>query len=220
MRAPTVADVMASPVVTVETTTPFKQVATLLAEQGISAVAVVDGVGRPVGVVSELDLVHKESERESWEPSLFSTKDRWRRWNRSQGVTAQDIMTAPMVTVPQDEPVATAARRLTDVKLRRLFVVDEAGRLVGVFARRDVVRMVLRPDEEIRARIEHEVLEQAVWADALANVTVRDGVVTLSGIVDNRSEADRAGELARSTPGVVDVRNHLRYAFDDVVAQS
>ncbi|MEV6493153.1 BON domain-containing protein [Actinoplanes sp. NPDC051633] len=46
-------------------------------------------------------------------------------------------------------------------------------------------------------------------------VSVEDGVVTLTGSMERWSTSDFAGRLARQTPGTVSVKNHLSYGFDD-----
>lgn len=217
MRGPTVADVMKRPVVTVDAQTPFKDIVGLLAEHRISAVAVVDEGRHPLGVVSEADLLAKEDQRgAAHPPSVFTELRRWRRWNKARGATAREVMTRHVRTIHREEPLAVAARRLAEGRLRRLFVIDSSGTLVGVLARRDVLGVFLRPDEEIKRAVQREVLRRAMWVDpATVTVRVRDGVVTLTGLLERRSEADIAAELTASLPGVVDVRNELRAALED-----
>ncbi|WP_216214829.1 CBS domain-containing protein [Amycolatopsis aidingensis] len=220
MRGPTVAEVMTSPAVTVEPTTPFKEIATILAEHRISAVAVVDGQLRPVGVVSEADLLIKEEQRGQAEPSPLTQWRRRHRWNRARGKTAGEIMTPRVATIGLDERLGAAARRLVEQKLRRLFVVDDSGRVAGVLARRDVLSVFRRPDEELGETVEQEVFRRSLWADpATFAVRVRDGMVHLTGQLERRSEVDMATSLTASIPGVVDVRNDLQYDFDDITAR-
>lgn len=217
MRGSTVADVMRRPVVTVDAETPFKDIVGVLAEHRISAVAVVDSRQHPLGVVSEADLLAKEDQRGAARvPSLLTQLRRWRRWNKAQGTTARQVMTRHVRTIHRDETLAAGARALAEGKLRRLFVTDDSGALVGVLARRDVLGVFLRPDEEIKRAVESEVLRRAMWVDpAAVSVTVHDGVVRLSGLLERRSDADIATELTAGLPGVVDVRDELRVALDD-----
>ncbi|MEU5266757.1 CBS domain-containing protein [Amycolatopsis sp. NPDC021455] len=216
MRGPQVSDLMTWPVVTAGPGTTFKELVSLLAEHGIAAIPVLDDHRRPMGVVDEADLLarHRRDGRRA-EP-LFGKR---RVWTKAQGLTARELMTRRVPTVAKDEPVAGAARRMVEAKLRRLYVVDGSGRLIGVLARRDVLRAFLRPDEEIKELVERDVLQRSIWADP-STVTVRvdDGVVTLSGVIDRRSEVERAEWLTESVPGVVAVRNRLKYAQDDGAA--
>ncbi|WAL63289.1 CBS domain-containing protein [Amycolatopsis cynarae] len=218
-----VADLMTHPVVTVSPMTPFKHLVAVLAEYRIGSVPVIDSYGRPIGVVSETDLLAKEEQRGVLKPpSLLASGRRWRHWDKARGTTADDVMTREVQTIRRDESVSAAARRLVDDDVRRLYVVDGSGRLVGVLARRDVLHVFLRDDDELRAEI-----ERAVWRcvgdepdqePARVNVRVVDGEVTLTGKVRRRSQARRAAEVVEAIPGVVAVYNEFRFAEDDVVA--
>ena len=228
MRGPIVADLMTHPVVTVSPPTPFKHLVAVLAEYRIGSVPVLDAHNRPVGVVSETDLLAKEDQRGALkQPSLWASARRWRHWGRARGTTAEDVMTRRVATVGREESVTVAARKLIEAKLRRLYVVDGSGRLVGVLAKRDVLHVFLRSDEELKEEIEREVIRRCLWAIPAADevgagndtvvVRVRDGEVTLTGSVERRSEAGRATDLVERIPGVVAVYNELRFALDDVV---
>ncbi|QFZ19675.1 CBS domain-containing protein [Saccharothrix syringae] len=218
MREPTVASLMTREVVSAGPTTPFKDIAATLIGREFAAVPVVDDDGHPIGVVSEDDLLPEEEYRGGIEaaPSSFAGHEAKRRWHRAHGTTAADVMTAPVVTVGPDEPVSAAAHRLAEAGVRGLFVVDAGGRLVGVLSRRDLLRVLLRPDDELRDEITREVLGRALWLEpAAVEVGVTDGVVTLRGHVERRSEADIAVRLTRAVPGVVDVVDQLTHSWDD-----
>jgi len=217
----TVADVMTSDVVSVGQQTPFKDVVTSLRDHGISAVPVLDATGRPVGVVSEADLLVKERYREhSRAFGAVPLRGRSRLIRRATATTAGEVMTARVKTVGPGVPLSMAVRRLLTENLRRLFVVDEHGRLVGVLARRDVLlRVFSRSDEELAGTVRHDVLRFALWAAPdEVSVRVSDGEVTLEGELDRRSEVERAGLLTAQIPGVVAVHNRLTYSVDDVSA--
>lgn len=223
MRGPTVESVMTTDVVTVSPDTPFKDVVSLLTERGISAVPVVDADGVPVGVVSEADLLAKEEYAGGTEPvRLFAGSDRKHRWRKASGLTAAQVMTTPVVTVPADAAVSVAAHRLAEAHVRRLFVVGPDGRLLGVASRRDMLRLFLRTDEQIRHDVAQEVLARALWADPNSiRIEVSDGVVTLTGQFERRSEAQIAVRLTATRPGVIGVVDELTYEWDDVtVARS
>lgn len=207
---------MTHPVVSVVKTMPFKNLVALLARHRIGAVPVVDEQDRPIGVVSETDLLAKEAQRGDRMPSAFARARRWRWWGKSRAVTAETVMTRRVAVIGQDEPVPVAAHRLVHEDLRRLYVVDGAGVLVGVLARRDVLRVFLRPDDEIARTVEQEVLARCGWAEAgQARAEVADGVVTLTGSAGRRSEADRVARLTEAIPGVVAVVNQVRFTVDD-----
>ncbi|MFO7191442.1 MULTISPECIES: CBS domain-containing protein [Thermocrispum] len=212
----TVADVMTTDVVTVPPTAPFKEVARVLVSRGISAVPVVDEESRLLGVVSEADLLVKESGSTGWKrPAMIAGAKRWRKWAKARATTAAEAMTPAVKSIEPTASLSEAARRLTEERLRRLFVVED-GKLVGVIARRDAVRAFLADDEDLRETIRTEVLRDGLWLDPdTIEVSVRDGVVTLRGTVERRSEVALAESMTARTPGVVDVRNELTYRIDD-----
>jgi CBS domain-containing protein len=219
MREPTVASVMTSPVITANPEMPFKDVVNLLTSKGISAVPVVDEHGRPLGVVSEADALAKQEFHGGTNPlPLLSGPRKRTRWHKAAGVTAVELMTAPVVTIEPDEPVAVAARRLAEKRLRRLFVVDPDGKVIGVVARHDILGMFLRTDEAIKDDIEELVLRKGMWViPGTVTVEVANGVATLEGGLEHRSAVDTVGHLTQAVTGVVGVHNNLTYVVDDTV---
>jgi CBS domain-containing protein len=217
MKYPTVESVMTAPAITTSPGTPFKHLVTTLTDYGISALPVVEA-GRLVGVVSEADLMRKEELRNELDraPLIQLGKHRVHR-RKARAGTAAELMTSPVVTITRQATVVQAANLLTQANVRRLFVVDDDGRLAGVLARRDVLRLFLRQDEEIRELVERDVLRRVLWADlTTVRVEVTDGVVTLTGRLDRRSEVLRATRVTRALPGVVEVVNTLTYDLDDI----
>lgn len=216
MREPTVASVMTTDVITTEPGTTFKDLAALLAGNGISAVPVVADDGTLLGVVSEADLIDKsEFGRDATGPGPLAGRRRRERWLRSRGEIAYTVMTHSVVTIGPDEPVSVAAARMAGANVRRLFVVDAADRLVGVLARRDLLEVFLRADQDILSDVEREVLPRVSWAERRCSAEVVNGVVTLLGSVASRAERELAGRLAAGVPGVVAVHNALDYGLDD-----
>ena len=221
MREPTVASLMTREVVTAEPATPFKDLVARLTEGAFSALPVVDADGRPVGVVSEADLIPKEEYRGGTEdaPSLFAGRDTRHRWQQAHGTTAADVMTSPVITAGPDEAASAAAHRLAVEGVRRLFVVDADGRLAGVLSRRDLLRVFLRTDDQIERQVATQVLQRTLWLEPTAvDVAVADGVVTLTGHLERRSEVEIAVRLTRALPGVVAVVGELTHSWDDTDA--
>ncbi|SDM35627.1 CBS domain-containing protein [Allokutzneria albata] len=215
MRKPTVRSVMTTDVITTTPRTPFAHAVGLMVKHGVSALPVVDASGVLVGVVSEADLLDKEACRRGPRTAL----DGWLRRRARQRARARTVggaMTAWPETIDADLDVSTAADRLARSGHRRLFVVDDRGRLIGVLARRDLLRPFLRTDAELAAELEREIFERTLWADmSTVRVLVRDGVVTLAGRVDGRAGAELAVDLAKAMPGVVDVQDELEYDSDE-----
>ena len=129
----TVGDVMHPGVVAAHEEAAFKQIADALVRNGVSAVPVIDDDRKVVGVVSESDLLARTSDEAH--PDL-------------DDVTARELMTTPPVVTRRDVPVAEAAHLATQAGVRRLPVVDSDGVLVGIVTRADLLKGLLRSDEE------------------------------------------------------------------------
>ena len=131
-----VRDVMTTGVVTVEPWTPFTEIVGRLAEHRISAAPVVDAEGNVLGVVTEADLLLKQ-EHPDFEFNLPLAWSKHRRLEREKAaaVVAGKLMTTPAVTVSPTATVTEAARRMHTAGIKRLPVVNDAGRLVGIPSR-------------------------------------------------------------------------------------
>jgi CBS domain-containing protein len=197
-----VQDVMTIEVVVAHPTTPIKQVADLLAGHGLSALPVIDGQGRVLGVVSETDLFG-DSQRPAGGPVA---------------TTAGEVMTSPAVTVSPHATLTEAARRMQADGLKRLPVVAGSGRLIGIVSRADLLRPLVRPDEHISRDVE-ELLERKLLVAAGVEVEVRDGIVTLTGQLERRSLISILVGLADGIEGVVRVEDWLTFAYDDTGVQ-
>jgi CBS domain-containing protein len=217
MREPTVASLMTREVITADVGCSFKELVRLLEDNEISAVPVLDG-GHPVGVVSEADLMPKEEFRGGTgdAPGVFAGRATKHRWEQASGVTARDVMTSPVKAVSPDLAASSAARELAATGVRRLFVVDSDGALVGVLSRRDLLKLFVREDDELRTTIRDEIFGRMLWVDPDSlHVAVTDGVVTVQGKLERQSEVEIAEHLVRALPGVVDVHNQLRAGWND-----
>ena len=161
----TVKDVMTTSVVAVRKDASFKEMAAMLRARRISAFPVVDDAGRVIGVVSEGDMLVKEAVQADGS-SLLAALRHLREDDKATGITAGDLMTAPAVTIGPDAPVEEAARLMYDRRVKRLPVVNVAGRLVGIISRVDVLAVFSRPDDDIRDEIVHQALPAIALAEA------------------------------------------------------
>jgi CBS-domain-containing membrane protein len=201
-----VADVMTTAVATVEGTAAFKDVVRIMQERKVSAVPVVDGGRRVVGVVSEADLLPKEEFRDS-DPDRYTQLRRLSDLAKAGSVTAAELMTSPALTTTADATLAQAAREMARARVKRLPVVDDGGRLLGIVSRADLLKVFLRTDEEIAEEVRREVVAYLFPAPASAvRVEVGEGIVTLGGRVHDTSLVPVAARLVRAVEGVVDVR--------------
>ncbi|MFD8259784.1 CBS domain-containing protein [Streptomyces griseoluteus] len=199
---------MTAPAVAVGRDARFKEIVRVMNERRVSALPVVSGEGRVVGVVSEADLLPKEELR-GRELTRFERIQRRSRLTKAEGVTAEDVMSTPAVTVRPDDTLAQAARRMAVHHVKRLPVVDE-DRLRGVVSRGDLLKVFLRPDEDIEEEVRRTVVSYLFPLHAHAiHVSVRDGIVTLRGLVHDTSLIWVAERLVQGLEGVVGVESQL-----------
>ncbi|QYX75251.1 CBS domain-containing protein [Streptomyces akebiae] len=201
----TVSDVMTHTVVAVGRDAPFKEIVQLFDQWKVSALPVLEGEGRVVGVVSEADLLHKEEFRDADDTSGdFAAR------LKAGAVTAGELMNAPAVSVHPDATLAEAARIMARRKVKRLPVVDALGMLQGVVSRGDLLKVFLRPDEEIAQEVRGSVLTSLPSTEAIT-VTVAEGVVTLGGSLPERGLVPVLARSVRAVEGVVDIRLDLSH---------
>jgi CBS domain-containing protein len=215
----TVKDVMSTLPVWVSETTPFREIATRLRECRVSAFPVLDKHGTVTGVVSEADLLVKEAVLA--EPGgirgLLSGLVHRAAGAKARGITAADLMTSPAVTIGPDDTVERAAKLMYDHKVKRLPVVDQAGRLAGIISRTDIMAVFDRADAEICEEIMTQVIA-ARSEPSWYSVSVKDGLVTLEGNPETVAIGHDLVRRARRVQGVVAVRDRLVYPAPRVVS--
>ncbi|MFF9060971.1 CBS domain-containing protein [Streptomyces sp. NPDC014882] len=204
-----VSDVMTPTVVAVGRDAPFKEIVRTMEQWKVSALPVLEGEDRVVGVVSEADLLPKEEFRdedrgpagEGRPPSGVA---------KAGAATAAELMSAPAITVHGDVTLAQAARIMAVRHVKRLPVVDRLGMLQGIVSRADLLKVFLRADEDIEEEVRRTVVSYLFPGFSHAvHVDVRDGVVTLRGRIRDTSLVPVAVRLVRAVEGVVDVEPHL-----------
>ena len=152
-----VSDVMTQTVVAVGRDAPFKEIVRTMEQRKVSAMPVLQGGGRVIGVVSEADLLPKEEFRDS-DPSLSEQRRRLSDVTKAGAATAEELMSTPAITVHPDATLAQAARIMAVRHVKRLPVVDDIDMLQGVVSRADLLKVFPRSDEDI----EEEVRARAV----------------------------------------------------------
>ncbi|MFH8624487.1 CBS domain-containing protein [Streptomyces vietnamensis] len=208
-----VGEVMTGEVVQAHPDTSFEELTRLLTSHGISGLPVVDHDDKVIGMVSRTDLTRQRTARgrpeDAPDPILRRVKRTAQdRPASSRAPTAGELMTSPAVTVHPEQRVVEAARIMERRHIDRLPVVDEEDRLVGIATRRDLLRVFLRTDEEIRADVAEAVSVRvpAHGADQL-RIHVRDGVVTLAGRPQPDADTSALIRAAWRVDGVVGVVN-------------
>ena len=217
-----VQDVMTSEVLAITPSTPFKEMVSLLTAYRISALPVVDPDRRVLGLVSEADLLapppQPQSQRDPGVDADAGGDQRSplapSRHNadhvKAAGQVAADFMHCPALTIIATASLNQAARLLQTRNLKRLIVVGEAGELVGIVTRSDLLKVFLRADDDIRREIIQDVIVKTLFLDPdRFTVTVCDGVVTLEGTVERRGLVPLLVRLVAAVDGVVEVDEHL-----------
>ncbi len=142
-----VRDVMSSPVITVEEEATANHVAKLMDKHGLGCIIVTNKEGKPIGIITERDLVTRVLAKNLKPDSL----------------KAKDVMTSPLITIEPSETISEAARKMSRLNIRRLGVVYK-GQLIGLVSSKDILGVMPELIETIqeKALIEGENMAQAI----------------------------------------------------------
>lgn len=216
-------ELMSRAVIFAQPDMPVAALAEMIAARGISAVPVLEEGGKPVGIVTEGDLIRRLADEAPgplrWFFSLFgNSQSLVQRYVKAHGATAKDVMTRTLVTVREDASAEDVARAMEKHHVRRVLVLSE-GKLTGIVSRADLLRALLRPAQAtVGARddraIMHGVLDAMraqPWADTYwVFPGVRDGVVTLHGFARSPDMRVALKLLAKEVPGVREVKDEMK----------
>lgn len=220
--------IMSTSLLTVERSTPVRDVIRLLIEHRISGVPVVQD-GAVVGIISEGDLILRERAYRQRGGMAFLAQQVFEdhqklavEYRKAHGLVAEDVMSEPVISVLPGTPVEEVAHLMAERHIKRVPVVED-GHLVGIVSRGDVLRAAYerlqalddvqagrrRTDGEIIASLLAELRDEP-WAEVNhIRPSCDDGVVTLSGDVESEAEREAIEVAARALPGVRGVENLL-----------
>ncbi|MBI4194208.1 MAG: CBS domain-containing protein [Betaproteobacteria bacterium] len=216
-------DVMTKSVVSVDPDTDVRKIARLLLQRHISAVPVVDGRGRVIGMVSEGDLMRRPESRTEGHPSwwldlLDGPEEHALMYLKSHGTTARDVMTRKVITVGENTSLEDIATLLERNRIKRVPVLS-GGKLVGIVSRANLLHglVAARGKPVRRAAPDSRRVRDAVMAELrkagvqtlYMNVVIADGTAQLWGYAESAAERRAVALAARRTPGVKKVENHL-----------
>jgi len=216
-------DVMTVNVISVTENTDVHEIVGILLKYRISAVPVVDGARKVVGIVSEGDLLRPEgasragTERPWWLEAIFAGHTV--AYEKAQGRTAGAVMTRNVFTVEEDAPLSEIAAVLERHHIKRVPVVRD-GMLAGIVSRANLLHGLANTiidhhepgaakDRQLRDELVKILLGKHQLDTVLVNVTVSDGNVRLWGVVENADQAAAAESAAKSLPGVKSVESNL-----------
>ncbi|MGC2200702.1 MAG: CBS domain-containing protein [Stellaceae bacterium] len=217
-------DIMTVNVISVSEDTPVHEVVRLLLKHRISAVPVVDGTRKVVGIVSEGDLLRPEgasrawAQRPWWLEAVFTGQTV--TYEKAHGRTAGAVMTRNVITVEDDTPLNEIAELLERHHIKRVPVLSD-GRLAGIVSRANLLHGLANTivdhhepgaakDRQLREELVKILLDKQELDTVLVNVTVSDGKVRLWGVVENADQAAAAETAAKTLAGVQSVENNLR----------
>jgi CBS domain-containing protein len=194
-----VRDIMTSPVQVARHDAPVESAAELMTTHQVTALPVLDGDGRLIGMVSDSDLLwHRVPAGPHGDPRRHPDTEPLNR----PGVVVEVMSEYPITTTPHTD-VADVAQLMLDHDVRSLPVLDD-GRLVGIISRRDILKAMVRDDRTLAADIQRRLDDYAGRAGLWA-ATVDAGVATVHGRFPNEQQRTVVTVLARTVPGVATV---------------
>ena len=207
--------IMTSDVITVGADSTVVEAADTMLRHHISGLPVVDAADNLIGILSEGDFIRRaeigtERKRGRWLSFLVGRDRIASDFVHAYGRKVDEIMTPNPKTVNEDTPLDEIARIMESHDIKRVPVV-RGKRVVGIVPRSDflaaaagLARNVPHPplaDEDIRRAVS-EAIGQASWRPRRLNITVRDGIVTLRGVVERDHARQATIVAAENVPGV------------------
>lgn len=211
-----VRDLMTTDPVTTTPDSTLKEAARLMVRNQVSGLPVMEG-DKIVGILTEGDYLRQEADREQpYRLTLLEAIFGDGTGDPPPVELVSEVMSDKVRTIGPEATVSEAARVMSRRNIKRLPVVDEEGKLLGVISRADVVNAFTKPDEVIEDEVREDIIRRLLFLEPDSiEVDVDDGVVTLRGELENRTEAHLLEELTRRIAGVVRVDSHLEFEVDD-----
>ncbi len=214
--------IMTREVITVTPETTIAEAATKMLENHISGLPVVDATGKLVGIVSDGDFVRRseigtQRKRARWLQFLVGPGKAATEFVHASGRRVEEVMTPDPITASEDTTLESLVQTMEKNNIKRVPIM-QFGRIKGIVTRTNLLRAVAQlarevpdptaDDDHIRDRVIHAI-EQNDWRPLGLQVTVRDGVVHLHGIITDYRWRDAAMVAAENVSGVRQVHDHL-----------
>jgi len=217
-------DIMTYPVITVTADTPLRDAVRLMLERRVSGLPVVDREGNLVGIVTEADLLLKETSPRPAAP-VVDWIGRWlwlERWvsahRKAEGRTVGEVMTHNVVTAEEDTTIHTLASMMMRFQVNRLPVV-RGRKVVGIVTRADILRLFLRDDQALLDEARRVVKQFALFGEEI-QVAVDHGVIILRGRVAAPGRRTLLLQRLEELDGVIAVDDEeLQHAYPETVGR-
>jgi CBS domain-containing protein len=216
-------DIMTRKPVTVRSDLPILAAIRIMLGRGISGLPVIDEEGALVGMITEGDLLRRvemgtEKRRPEWLAFFTGTDRLAREYVQSHSRNVADVMTRDVVSVSEDAPLEEIVEMMIGRRIKRVPVL-RGTKLVGIVTRANLLRLLgdlldVRAesgddDKAIRERIFAELGEQ-LWARVEGmRVDVKDGAVTLGGVITDECVRDALRVAVQNVPGVKGVKDDM-----------
>jgi len=139
-----VRDVMTKDIISIEKYDSIMRVANILSEKNISGLPVVDKEKKVIGIITQADILSMVGVgREHTFKDLLKYMLGEPLPEQKRGDSVGDIMTSPAVTIKPEANISEAVRLMDEKRIRRLTVVDEKLRLIGILTRADILKAVI-----------------------------------------------------------------------------
>jgi CBS domain-containing protein len=221
-----VKDVMTPKVISIEASESVVRAASLMLQNHISGLPVVDKDGELVGIVTEGDFLRRselgtQRRRPKWLEFIVGPGRLADEYAHASGRKVEEVMTADPVTVGENDSLQAVVDLMERRRIKRLPVM-RAGRVVGIVSRANLMHALTSlardyeaapgsstpgPDWAIRSEILESIANQP-WAPEI-NVVVRNGVVELWGLITDEHQRQALMVAAENVAGVKQVRDHV-----------
>lgn len=223
MKQLTAADIMQHDVLTVNVDSTIAEAARAMLRNKISGLPVIDWRRKPVGIVTEGDLLRRseigtERHRSRWLQLLLGPGRAAAEYTTEHARKVSEIMTDKLVVVGADTPLGDVVAAMEKNHIKRVPVL-RGGELIGIVSRADLLRALVEAstpaapagvdDAQLRDSILRAIDRQEWSPRATVNVVVKNGAVELRGCITDERERAALVVLAENVPGVRSVVDHL-----------
>ncbi|MBW7973836.1 CBS domain-containing protein [Bradyrhizobium sp. BR 10289] len=214
--------IMSRRVLTIRPEAPVADAVRLMLEHHISGLPVVDSAGNLVGILCESDFLRRseigtEHERNRLLSMLLGTERVAGEFVKEHGRTVEQVMTRQPVTIKEQTPLGAVADMMERRHLNHIPVMRD-DRIVGMITRSDFLSAVAGPltsasgysegDNHLRRSV-LAALTRTPWQPIGLNVSVKDGAVTLRGVVKGENAHRAVVVTCENVPGVRRVDDRL-----------